>query len=168
MAKVFQNLFAVVMVAGVILGVLGHWYPHLREPFRVFLGIIILLTSATSLLGIWFPNLRAKWKGSDVVCGPLSCASASSFMAIIGCFMLFPIALSKQLGPWLALAAMICWILGSVGYALDVRKWKRSAPQTLSPNFASATMPDERRGWEFAALGLSFLVVIIWLFLSVS
>jgi hypothetical protein len=166
MAKVFQILLCVVMVAGVILGVLAQWYPHFQNPFRVLLGIVMVLTGITSLLGIWLPSFRAKWKGSKVDCGLLSCASMAFFMFIIGCFMLFATAISKQPGPWLLVGAMVFWILGCVGYSLDVRRWKRSVTSTRPLNSMPAAMPDERHGWEFAALGSSFLVVIIWLFAS--
>ena len=122
----------------------------------------MMLIGISNALGIWLPSFRTKWKGSDVDFGPLSYAATTFFIFIIG-LMLLANAIPKRLVPWLAVGAMACWILGCVGYALDVRRWKRTAAQTLTPNSASSRIPDERRGWEFAALGTSFLVVTIWL-----
>jgi hypothetical protein len=162
MKKIFEALLAVAFVAAIIVGVLCQWYPQFREPFRLFLGVMLVSVGATSAMGIWLPSFRSKWKGSSVDCGPLSCASMALFACLIGCAMFFGPTLPKRLGPWFAVSAMVCWILGCVGYSLDVRKWRRKVlPMSLAGSTPKA-IPDERRGWEFAALGFSLLLVVMW------
>ena len=69
----------------------------------------------------------------------------------------------KDDGVWLFPPVVVSWIVLAIGYALDSRKYARITPSTTPQRTSDLGL--QQRGWVFVAIGLFFLIMVLWTFL---
>jgi hypothetical protein len=128
---------------------------------RTVIAVLAIVCGVFSALGIWFPRLRAHWKGTSMVCGPVTCAGGAVFFLSLGTVFLCVEAVPERYRTWFALPVIIGWILGSIGRMLDARAQSQSAP-SLSASQPRAGLFAMQRDWAFIAVGVIFLILTLW------
>ena len=94
---------------------------YAQSIFNVIFPVFAIGAGIFSAFGIWFPRFRCHWKGTRMACGPLSCAGFALFFISMGVVFLAVDLVPERHRIWFAFPAIIGWILGAVGYSLDVR-----------------------------------------------
>ncbi len=136
---------------------------------KVF-GILGIAGGVFLALGIWLPRFRIHWRGIDefkgmnIVCGPISQAGLALFVINFGIVLFCHKALLERYVIGLVCLATAGWSLGGVGYALDMRAQSQSFIPSPQPQWRPARSRAERTGWMFAAAGVFFLLMLLWLF----
>ena len=127
-------------------------------------GVVGIVVGAFAALGIWFPRFRGHWKGTRMACGAVSCAGFALFFLSLGTAFLCAEAVPEKHRIWFVFPVLLAWIATAAGYALDARVCSRNSLLSPMPQQPSPRMPDEKRGWMFAAIGVVLLVMTLWLF----
>ncbi len=136
----------------------------MAEVIKIIFPIFTLLVGIYAALGIWFPRFRGKWKGTQMTCGRLSCASFALFFLSMGVAILVFDSVAERHRIWLFFPVMIGWILGVAGYALDARAYARSSIAFLTLSSPQGSRRNEQQGWLFVAIGIIFSLMVVWIF----
>ena len=124
--------------------------------------ILFIAGAVLSALGIWFPRFRGHWKGTRMPCGVVTCASSAFLGATMGIGALCFDTIPERHRIWYALLFVLGWIAVTIGYALDRRAQPESSLESQSSPLQPAPSRGVGREWVFLALGVWFLIMIIW------
>jgi hypothetical protein len=136
--------------------------------FAAVAAVFFIVAGLCSALGAWFPGLAPVWKGSRQSVPSLSCIGFALLLICMGVMFLLRVcrdSIPKLLASVLLITATSGWILIAVGAALDQRARLRSSfhfPHERGIGVA----PGEGLAWLFAAIGIYFLAIFLWMLLS--